>query len=598
MDKERKYVIDGFPYEENVERFAPRYSPEDFTEIERLYLRPFFSNLDKGVFVVQHLPEEVIGALSSRYSRSNQSLRRMFLTEYVEPIVHPEQQRNWGQISEQDRNSARETSEQFLQIVNFLNTSGGIDHVVNIQRARHFFDVWLAEYGDDSIAEMGGSHVCIEGLSNIALEEIVNKRIGLSLLVKSTRYVSFTERHDGAFQYVTPGEIRGTQHEKAYRDAMDLLFETYFQLSAPYLEYIKNSYPQGDDETEASFKKSRSAKRFDDIRDLLPFSTQINLALFGNGRAYEDLINRLMYHPLGELRWWGQAINTELEGVVPSFVRRPKTPRGAEIQIYRRNLQILRDEMTADLFSNSEPTTPQARWTRLLSVTEDADVAVLSAFLFSGKHGLPLSEVTKEVRAMTPEERSVQLDNILKERKFGKLDAKREEIRFRKVPRAFENAHYLFEIWGKGGDYRDLHRHRQVTEEHQPFTARWGYDLEKEVLESPFADQIESALSKAAQASKDLEYGVSTEVAQYAVPFAYLQHWYMRLSAREIYWISELRTGPQGRPHYREICQQIANLAIKVSPSVFQGLIADYNDYSLARRESEKKIDQKLQRLK
>lgn len=592
-----RFKFDRLPFEEDVERFAPPYSPEVFIEEELFYLKPFFSNTDRPVYVVKYLPEEVTGALSSRYSRSITSLRRTFLTEYVWPIAHPEQQKIWDELESDKREEVRHLSSEFFTIVSFFNSSGGVDHVVNIQRARGFFDKWLAQYGDDSIAEMGGAHVCIEGMSNVTLEELVNKRIGISPLIKSTRYVSFSEkRPDGEYQYVVPGEIRGTNLEQEYREAMDTLFDTYTRLNEPYLEYIKNRFPQAADETETSFKGSRSAKRFDDLRDLLPFSTQINGAFFGNGRAFEDLINRLMDHPLGELRYWGQTINRELEEVVPSFVRRPKTERGAEIQRYRSNIKKLRQAMTNELLVGREQEEP-VRWVRLVNRTQDADVIVLSSFLFSGEHVLSLREVTEKVRAMPYEERVSLLARILEERKFAKPQARREEVRFRKVPRAFENAHYLFEIWGRGGDFRDLHRHRMNTEEHKPFSVEWGFDLEKEVLESPFIAEIRAALEKAARVSSKIRKQISPEVAQYAVPFAYIQHWYMNLSAREIYWIGELRTSSQGRPHYREIVQQIGRLASEATPEIFQLLMIDWEDYSLARRESEKKIEAKLKSL-
>lgn len=591
----RRYTFDQLPYQEDVEAFAPPYIPERFTEEEKHYLRPFFSNLDRPVFIAQHLPEEVIGALSSRYSRSTKSLRRMLLDEYIWPVMYPEQQKDWESLPNEEKQEAMRTRSRLLSYINLLN-SGGIDAVVNQQRAQQFFDRWLSEYGDDSIAEMGGIHLCIEGLSNVATKEIEDKRIGISPLEKSSRYVSFSERRaDGGYQYIVPGEIRGTTLEGEYREAMDHLFDIYTQISELYLDYIKERYPKGDDETRASFNNSRGAKRFDDIRDLLPFATQTNVALFGNGRAFEDLVNRVMDHPLGELRFWGQAMTQELEKVVPSFVRRPKTERGAQVQVYRRNIQELREEMAQELLGGKEGS-EHPRWTRLLSHTPHPDVEVLTAFLFSAKSGLSMSQIRELVSGMGEDERARQLVRILEERKFGNPAAERQEVRFRKVPRAFENAHFTFEVWARGGDYRDLHRHRQLTQERQRFTTRWDYNLEKEVLESPWAPEIAFALENAARVSQKFEQ-ISPDIAQYVVPFGFVQHWYMDLSAREVYWMSELRTGSQGRPHYREVCQQIASLATEASPALFQGMMTDLNDYSLARRESEKRIDRKLGEL-
>jgi len=59
------------------------YAPETFTEAEAATLRPYFTNLDGPVFALTNLPEVVKGALFARYSRSDKSLRRLFLDEFV-----------------------------------------------------------------------------------------------------------------------------------------------------------------------------------------------------------------------------------------------------------------------------------------------------------------------------------------------------------------------------------------------------------------------------------------------------------------------------------------------------------------------------------
>lgn len=595
----RTYRLKSLPCEEDLSRFAIPYTPEKFTRDEKSWLKPFFTNIDKPVYAVKNLPEEVIGALSSRYSRSTQSLRRMFLNEYLGTVVFPEKQPAWETLSKKEKKTSFALREKFLNYISFLNKEGGVDEVVNVQRGRAFFDRWLAEYGDDSIAEMGGVHLCVEGLSNIAVKEIEDKRIGLSPLEKSTRYVSFAQkRPDGEYQYIVPGEIMDTKLETEYKKGMDLLFGTYVDLLEPYLEYIKKLYPMGEDETERSFLGSRSAKRFDDLRDLLPYSTQTNVALFGNGRAYEDLVNRLLGHPLGENRYWGQMMLNEFEKVVPSFVRRPKTERGAGVQLYRKNIMALRDEMYSKVLKKEKYSRhPAKSWVRLISSTPDADVSILASYLFSGGIGASFRDTERSISRLSQKQRDEFLGKILLERKFKKIAIERPEVRFRKVPRAFENAHYLFEVWARCGDYKDLQRHRQQTQDRQRFSTLWGYDIEKELGESPFKKRVEEAL-KATQKLYPKLLKVSPYVAQYCVAFSYITHWYMHLSAREIYWIGELRTSPQGRSHYRKICQQIATLAKAKDPAIFQGMMVDYNDYSMARRESEKKIEQKLQGLK
>ncbi len=596
MNKDRQYEVGQAPLNENLDRFAPPYTPEKFTPEETKYLAPFFSNTDKPVFVVQHLPEEVIGALSAKYSRATESMRRTFLKEYVEPIVHPETQTTWKDLAWGGKGQETQKKNTFMKWVNFVNNNGGMDEVVNIQRGRKFFDKWLVDFGDDSIAEMGGIHLCIEGLSNVATKEIEDQRIGISPIEKSSRYVSFADRlPDGNYRYVVPGEIKGTSNEESYRKTMDELFSTYSELLDPYAEYIKNLYPRGTDESDASFEKSRKAKTFDDLRDLLPFATTTNLGLYGNGRSYEYLINRFTEHPIGEMRYLSDQIAQELGQVTPSFIRRIDSPIGKEIQAYKTDIRNLRDELSEAQFSIPRKSKREG-WSKLISYTGEGETEVLTAFLFGGKSSPSLEEVRSTVTGLSSEQRREIFGRIFAQRSLGKLNPKREDVRFKKMPRAFENSRYTFEMWARGGDYRDLHRHRMLTQERQNFTTKWGYDLESEVLDSPFAERIQSALQAAAPVFESIQRE-HPDAAQYGVPFGYIQHWYMNMSAREIYYMGELRTGPQGRPHYRKVVQEMVDQAAGVHPDLFKGIFIDRNDYSLARRESEKWSDNKRKEL-
>jgi hypothetical protein len=60
-----------------------QYVAEQFTPDEQDILRPYFTNIDGPVFALVNLPEVVKGALFARYSRSDKSLRRLFLDEFV-----------------------------------------------------------------------------------------------------------------------------------------------------------------------------------------------------------------------------------------------------------------------------------------------------------------------------------------------------------------------------------------------------------------------------------------------------------------------------------------------------------------------------------
>ena len=144
-------------------------APSSFTPEEQSRLTPFFTNLDGDIFGLK-LPQEVAGALFSRYSRSAKNLRRVFLEEFV------------GNL---------DASGQTVQ---------GREDEASLKKAREFYDRVLIGYGDDSVAQLGGAHLACENISNVAANLLEDARIGMSPLEKSTRYVRF-DRKDAAGRY-------------------------------------------------------------------------------------------------------------------------------------------------------------------------------------------------------------------------------------------------------------------------------------------------------------------------------------------------------------------------------------------------------------
>src|SRR3954449_4460510 len=111
------------------------YAAEAFSEEEQAKLRPYFTNIDRPVFALVNLPEVVKGALFARYSRSDKSLRRLFLDEFVGDVDVP------GALS--------------------------IDASIGLKRAEELYARVFLEYGDDSVAQLGGVHLACEQASNV-----------------------------------------------------------------------------------------------------------------------------------------------------------------------------------------------------------------------------------------------------------------------------------------------------------------------------------------------------------------------------------------------------------------------------------------------
>src|ERR671925_1046770 len=191
---------------------------QEFSTDEQKSLAPFFTNLDRPVFGLK-LPQEVAGALFSRYSRSTKSLRRTFLDEFLGDPELGLKDLLSGQTLANDESAA-------------------------VKKARAFYDRVLVGYGDDSVAQLGGAHLACENISNVAAKLLEDARIGIAPLEKSTRYVRFDQK-DAAGQYLFYREprIMASRHREAYLEVMNLLFDTYSRQMEPMLEFVAGSLP-------------------------------------------------------------------------------------------------------------------------------------------------------------------------------------------------------------------------------------------------------------------------------------------------------------------------------------------------------------------
>src|ERR1700687_3089752 len=397
----------------------------EFTNAESAVLSRYFTNMDRPVFALRNLPEVVKGALFSRYSRTEKSLRRVLLDEFI-----------------------NEPASGFEKLA---GTQAGADDMVAVRRAEEFYERVLVGYGDDSVAELAGAHVAVERTSTLAAKALEDSRIGISPLEKSTRYVRFDRPgRDGRFLYRRGPELKHPEYEPA----AELLFETYSALIEPLTQAIRERFPIEANETDRAWKAATRAKALDMLRGLLPAGTLTNLGLFGNGRAFEYLITKLAAHELPECQALAIDLHRELSLVIPAFVKRALDERyGAPSAERMARLQMA----TAKLAPRGKVKSQDGPSVRLIDFDPGAERQVVAAALF------PHSNLGLDAQAGDPGQ---VLEALLGDR------ANRRQ----RAPRALEHAHYTFEIVANFGAYRDLHRHRMLTQDRQLLGTALGYD--------------------------------------------------------------------------------------------------------------------------
>lgn len=515
-------------------------------------LRRYFTNLDGPVFALVNLPEVVKGALFARYSRSAKSLRRLFLDEFV----------------------------------NDLDVSGdvNVDATVGLERAEALYDKVFFEYGDDSVAQLGGVHLACEQASNILTKALEWGRL-MSYLEQSTRYIAYDARLGGRYRFFRDPDVLASPLGARYVGDMDRMFDSYAELVPTMTDYFRASFPKSPSDSDFVYRQAIRAKAFDALRGLLPAASLSNVGIYGTGQAYEALLLRLKSLPLPEANAYGDLMLTELRKVIPSFLKRVDLPeRGGAWSDYLRTNAAAMSEVASQLFPATQAHDEPSSVT-LVDFDPDGEVKTVAAMLYP--YVSEREEVIEDrVRAMTVDERIAVMKAYVGER----------TNRRHKPGRALERTFYRFDVLSDYGAFRDLQRHRMMTIEWQRLTPHHGFIRPDSVDAAGVAPQFDAVMNRSRRLYDDLAEQFPHQ-ASYAVSLAYRVRYSMQFNAREAMHLLELRSGPQGHPTYRTVAQQMHEQLSEVAGHRALAAMMQFVDHSteadLERLEAERRAEER-----
>ena len=535
-----------------------------FSVSEKKSLSEHFSNTEDNVFAITSPRQVDRGALMSRYSRTDKSMRQIFLDEFLK----------------------------------------------NKNRGDEFYDRVLLEYGDDSVAELGEAQIAIEGLSNIAVKKIEDRRIGLSYLEKSSRYVAWNKKENGKYRYYRDPEIIKSKFADMYEESCDFSFDTYSDNIAPMTKYVREKYPiekysfkDSSDGKEKLFSKlenesdiksagmiyrgSTKAKALDILRGLLPASTLTNVGITGNGRAFEYLLTVLGSSELQEEQDLASKIKKELDTTIKSFVRRADDKYGKAFQKYLKDVRSKARQVTKKEIKSKRVT---GSVTKLVDCESEKTAMdkIIASIMYEQSPSTSYQNILHQVKKI-PEKNKIKIVND-----FAKIRTNRRH----RPSRAFENTFYTFDLCNNFGMFRDMHRHRALTLERQMLTTDHGYSMPDEIrvigIEKEYRDCMYKTEETFGQIRKKYP-----EQGQYVVNFGYNYQYFMKFNLREACHLLELRTVPQGHADYRKVSQEMFKQIAKKHPSLSKIMkYVDMKEYDLERFESEKRTEAKRKNLR
>ncbi len=528
------------------------YVPEEFTSDESDILRRYFSNLDGPVFALVNLPEVVKGALFARYSRSPKSLRRLFLDEFV------------GDLD--------------------IEGDQTVDATIGLARAEELYEKVFFEYGDDSVAQLGGVHLACEQASNILTKVLEWGRL-MSYLEQSTRYINYDARLGGRYRFYRDPAVLNSPFGARYVGDMDRMFDTYSLLITKVTEHIRTTVSKGPNDSDFIFRQATRAKALDAVRGVLPAASLSNVGIYGSGQGFEMLLLRMRSHPLPEAQHYAELMLHELRKVIPSFLKRVDLPeRGGRWSHYMATTRDQTAEIVDGIFGGT-PVEP-APFVDLVDWDPDAEDKLLTAICYPHSN-LPESQIMAKVKSLGVDDKIALISAYVGDR----------ENRRHRPGRAFERVDYRFDVVSDYGAFRDLQRHRMLTIDWQALTPNHGYVRPDLVDAAGMTEVFDDAMARSAVLYDALRHDFPHQ-ASYAVSMAYRIRYSMQFNAREAVHMLELRSSSQGHPAYRRVAIEMHRLIAEKAghTAVAQAMThMTYEVPELERLESERRAEQRRQ---
>lgn len=510
----------------------------------------FVTNTEDQVFAITGL-SGMVGAVMARYSRTQTGLRETLMREFVA----------------QDQ--------------------------LKVSRADRLIEKVLIAYGDDSVGELEGAHLSMEGISLLATKVIEHRRIGGSPIEQSTRYVRFDFKDEkGRYAYVRPpvGSLAGQR--AVFERHMDQIFEQYTAMFDPLYEHLKRRKPmdaarynvreRGEEPYSAmqtererrNFEKTYRAdlktKTCDILRAFLPLATRANVGLFGNGRYFQNLISKLLSSTLAEAQVLGEKAFRELSKVIPHYVKRAKRMDYAVAN--EENMRALVKTMFPNLAESVDHgvvmVEPEYTWmaeqlasnsldrTQVAHVYRDEmELSFVTGLVYPFVEA-PFERIRQALKALPREAWERIADTY-----YGHRETRRD-----RPERGIEFGYpHIFDMVTEWAVYKDLMRHRMGTILVQRLDPDLGFEMPAELEEARLTHLGSRCLETAHKLFAHLD-AHAPQAAEYAFLQGQKMRWLLGMNDRALMHLLELRTGVQGHPQYRKVCQQMHQLLAERFP--------------------------------
>jgi thymidylate kinase/thymidylate synthase ThyX len=446
----------------------------------------------------------------------------------------------------------------------------------------------LNSYGDDSVRQLTGLYIVVEGASNLLTKKLEWGRLG-TYLEQSSRYMYFDQKDaNGRYKYYVPEHL-AKETKAQYRNHMDKIFDIYSTMVRQLTHYMREKSDTPKDDRDNEWKRATRNQACDVVRAVLPVATKSTVCMYLSTQAIENLIIRLQSDKSSEAQNTGTQILKQARKIIPEFLERVDMPEaGGAASAYLANTAQAIDKLVQEYLPDNH-TAPSQNSVELIDVWPRNELQLVPDMLYE-KSNLSLSEL-QETSDSWPYNKKANVFSAY----MG------ERLNRRQRPgRALEKAHYSWDIISEYGVFYELQRHRMVDDlEWQQLTPRFGYEMPELVDEAGLSELYEDCFDTSLKLHSILQQAGYPYESQYATLLGHKMRWKVTYNAREAFHIHELRTSPYALENTRKLVLQMHEKLTEKHPMLGDAMkfVGTNEDPELARLAAERYTQFKLKQL-
>ncbi len=401
-----------------------------------------------------------------------------------------------------------------------------------------FLEHFYFQYGHASIADLGHTVLCFEGISEIAATEIEDEQLWDGQ-AKSSRYQDFSRAG-----FITPEDFSPEDAARYQAAGADLL-AAYRQIHSGMIEDLRARLPRPADMKEDAYERNIAARAFDVARYLLFLGAPTNVGQVASIRTLEKQIRRLRASEYAEL----QSLAAELAAAcaAPPDCLWAGAPAEPLCPTLARHIEPdgHRIDASRDLKCWAEqnlPAPPAAALDPIdLLRPTDAHADIVATLLYPVTDR-PFRHLYELAAGWSAARRNEVIDLALRSR------TRRDELL-----REFRGGLFVYDIVMDIGAWRDLHRHRRCQQFRQAFSTQLGFETPDALAGAALEPVYKSAIERAFEAMHSLP----SPGAHYLLPFATRSRFLFKMDFAEAEYIIRLRSGVKGHFSYRRIAWEM-----------------------------------------